>query len=191
MLTRDEKEIRLEAISSLAKLADERRLEHIRVQIQGQTGAEEQTVAQAALRALSDLDSRFSVSGNRLSSTQHRQSFPTAAPAHRPEGATQAPSNVPHTQSIPPPPPPPRPEAPPPQAAAPARTLLMSETEVSKAVKQAEVMAGPQKLDIQTLKTGDIIEGPLQVRRKIGKGAFGTVLLMEDTVVDERLISSS
>jgi len=192
MLTREEKEIRLEAISSLAKLADERRLEHIRVQIQGQTGATEQTVAQAALRALSDLDSRFSVSGNRLSSsTQNRPSFSTPSqPTHRPEGATQATSNAPHSsQPAPPAPPPrPRPEAPPAQAAQPARTLLMSETEVAKAVKQAEVMAGPQKLDITTMKPGDIIEGRYKFVEKIGKGAFGTVLLMEDTVVDERLI---
>jgi serine/threonine-protein kinase len=64
----------------------------------------------------------------------------------------------------------------------------MSETEVAKAVKQAEVMAGPQKLDIQTLKPGDIIEGRYKYVERIGKGAFGTVLLMEDTVVDERLI---
>ena len=191
MLQRDEKEIRLEAITSLAKLADERRLEHIRVQIQAQTSNDEQTVAQAALRALSDLDSRFSVSGNRLSSTQNRSSFstPPSAPAHRPGGATQA-SDSPHTASAPPAPPPPRPrpEAPPPQPAQPARTLLMSETEVAKAVKQAEGMAGPQKLDIQTLKPGDIIEGRYKYVERIGKGAFGTVLLMEDTVVDERLI---
>jgi eukaryotic-like serine/threonine-protein kinase len=192
MLQRDEKEIRLEAITSLAKLADERRLEHIRVQIQGQTAHAEQTVAQAALRALSDLDSRFSVSGNRLSSTQNRPNFatPAAPPAHRSAGATQAPGS-PHTASVPPPPPPPRPrpaEAPAAQAAQPARTLLMSETEVAKAVKQAEVMAGPQKLDITTMKPGDIIEGRYKYVEKIGKGAFGTVLLMEDTVVDERLI---
>ena len=190
MLQRDEKEIRLEAITSLAKLADERRLEHIRVQIQGQTSHAEQTVAQAALRALSDLDSRFSVSGNRLSSTQNRPSFSTpSAPSHRSEGATQAPGSQ-NTASAPRPPPPPRPrtEAPPPQPAQPARTLLMSETEVAQAVKQAEVMAGPQKLDITTLKPGDIIEGRYKYVEKIGKGAFGTVLLMEDTVVDERLI---
>jgi serine/threonine-protein kinase len=183
MLTRDEKEIRLEAITSLAKLADERRLEAIRVQIQGQTGANEQTVAQAALRALSDLDSRFSVSGNRLSSTQNRP-LPNEVPPQRREGATQAAGPAPtHV----PPPAPPRPrDAPAPQQ--PARTLLMSETEVAKAVKQAEVMAGPQKLDIQTLKAGDIIEGRYKFVERIGKGAFGTVLLMEDTVVDERLI---
>src|SRR5688572_4126758 len=88
MLTRDEKEIRLEAITSLAKLANERRLEAIRVRIKGQTGANEQTGAQAALRALSERDSRFSVSGNRLSSTQNRP-LPESPPQRR-EGATQA-----------------------------------------------------------------------------------------------------
>jgi serine/threonine-protein kinase len=189
MLQRNEKDIRIEAISSLAKLADERRLEAIRVQIQGQTADTEQTVAQAALRALSDLDSRFSVSGSRLSSTQNR--IPTSiTPGHRSEGATQAPS-VPHSAPLSPPPPPrPRPEAAAPPAAAqqPARTLLMSEQEVQRSIKQAEQMAGPQKLDIQTLKPGDIIEGRYKFVERIGKGAFGTVLLMEDTVVDERLI---
>src|SRR6185436_14383408 len=196
MLTRDEKEIRLEAIASLAKLADERRLEHIRVQIQSKTADTEQTVAQAALRALSELDSRFSVSGNRLSSTQHRPAFTAgAAPSGaRPEGATQAPSGGPSSGASHAPPPRPRPEAPPPPApsqtavAHPTRTVLMSDNELQKAVKQAEQMAGPQKLDIQTLKPGDIIEGRYKYVERIGKGAFGTVLLMEDTVVDERLI---
>ncbi len=64
----------------------------------------------------------------------------------------------------------------------------MSEQDVQRAVKEAEKMAGPQKLDIQTLKPGDIIEGRYKYVERIGKGAFGTVLLMEDTVVDERLI---
>jgi len=44
------------------------------------------------------------------------------------------------------------------------------------------------RLDISTLKPGDIIEGRYKYIDKIGRGAFGTVLLMEDTVVDERLI---
>jgi HEAT repeat protein/tRNA A-37 threonylcarbamoyl transferase component Bud32 len=186
MLQRDEKEIRLEAITSLAKLADERRLEAIRVQIQSQTTNNEQTVAQAALRALSDLDSRFSVSGTKLSSTTNRP-LSSATPSHRSEGATQAASGP--QKTAPPAPPRPRPEvtaaAPPAQ---PARTLLMSEQEVQRSIKQAEQMAGPQKLDIQTLKPGDIIEGRYKYVERIGKGAFGTVLLMEDTVVDERLI---
>jgi HEAT repeat protein/tRNA A-37 threonylcarbamoyl transferase component Bud32 len=188
MLSRPEKEIRLEAISSLAKLADERRLENIRVQIQAQSAANEQTVAQAALRALSDLDSRFSVSGTKLSSTQNR-SPDIPASGSRPASATQAsaPTYTPPPTAVPPP----RPQAPPPPpptSMAAQRTQLMSEQDVQKAVKEAEKMAGPQKLDIQTLKAGDIIEGRYKFVERIGKGAFGTVLLMEDTVVDERLI---
>ena len=45
-----------------------------------------------------------------------------------------------------------------------------------------------QRLDIATLTPGDVIEGRYKYIDKIGRGAFGTVLLMEDTVVDERLI---
>ncbi len=191
MLNREEKDIRTEAINTLAKLADERRLENIRVQIQAQTSVAEQTVAQAALRALSDLDSRFTGSGTRLSSTQNRSPLSSSIPApsgHRPESATQA-SSLPHSTPSPVVPPP-RPTAPPPAPTAQAaqRTQLMSEQDVQKAVKEAEKMAGPQKLDIQTLKPGDIIEGRYKFVERIGKGAFGTVLLMEDTVVDERLI---
>jgi eukaryotic-like serine/threonine-protein kinase len=197
MLGREEKEIRLEAITSLAKLADERRLENIRVQIQHQSTNPEQTVAQAALRALSDLDSRFSGSGTRLSSTQNRSPMVAPpSPANRSGAATQAtqPSQILPTQ-VPParptaqqPAPPPQPQAPPRSAQAANRTQLMSEQEVQRVVKEAEKMAGPQKLDITTLKPGDIIEGRYKYVERIGKGAFGTVLLMEDTVVDERLI---
>ncbi len=46
----------------------------------------------------------------------------------------------------------------------------------------------PPKLDIRTLRNGDMIEGRYKYIERIGKGAFGTVLLMEDTVVDDRLI---
>jgi eukaryotic-like serine/threonine-protein kinase len=54
-------------------------------------------------------------------------------------------------------------------------------------VHQAAVAKDP-KLDIATLQPGDMIEGRYKYVQRIGKGAFGTVLLMEDTVVDERLI---
>ncbi|HEY1899149.1 MAG TPA: HEAT repeat domain-containing protein [Steroidobacteraceae bacterium] len=63
-------------------------------------------------------------------------------------------------------------------------TTVMPEAAIAQAArKQAEA-----RLDITTLKTGDIIEGRYKYIDRIGRGAFGTVLLMEDTVVDERLI---
>jgi eukaryotic-like serine/threonine-protein kinase len=45
-----------------------------------------------------------------------------------------------------------------------------------------------QTLDITKLEPGDVIEGRYKYIKKIGKGAFGTVLLVEDLVVDERLV---
>jgi eukaryotic-like serine/threonine-protein kinase len=68
----------------------------------------------------------------------------------------------------------------------PAKTLLIDNQDLAKVVQEQEAQAN--KLDIATLKTGDIIEGRYKFIEKIGKGAFGTVLLMEDTVVEERLI---
>jgi serine/threonine-protein kinase len=73
--------------------------------------------------------------------------------------------------------------------AEPARTLLLDKGDVEQVIKKAEEAAATsQKLDISTLRPGEIIEGRYKYIEKIGKGAFGTVLLIEDTVVDERLI---
>jgi serine/threonine-protein kinase len=66
------------------------------------------------------------------------------------------------------------------------KTLLIDNAELSKVVRENETKV--ERLDIATLKSGDIIEGRYKYIEKIGKGAFGTVLLMEDTVVEERLI---
>jgi HEAT repeat protein/tRNA A-37 threonylcarbamoyl transferase component Bud32 len=53
---------------------------------------------------------------------------------------------------------------------------------------QPPMPAGTQRLDISVLQPGEVIEGRYKYVEKIGKGAFGTVLLMEDIVVDERLV---
>jgi len=71
----------------------------------------------------------------------------------------------------------------------PAKTLLVDNQELAAVIRETEAaQAASAKLDITTLKPGDIIEGRYKFIEKIGKGAFGTVLLMEDTVVEERLI---
>jgi HEAT repeat protein/tRNA A-37 threonylcarbamoyl transferase component Bud32 len=161
LLQRPEKEIRVEVLHTLAKLADERRLEHVRVQLQSHSHAPDATVAQAATRALADLQGRFAASGS--------------VPGVTLSATTLAPSQgtVPSTH--------------PPRTPEPARTMMMSEPELAAAIRQVE-QATPSRLDISVLKTGDIIEGRYKYIERIGKGAFGTVLLMEDTVVDERLI---
>ena len=82
------------------------------------------------------------------------------------------------------------------------KTLLLENDELEKllsAHKQQlepaaeDAPAAPAKvaataapvLDISKLNPGDVIEGRYKYIEKIGKGAFGTVLLMHDEVVDE------
>ena len=173
-LARPEKEIRVEAMATLAKLADERRADAIRVQLQAQATLPDATVAQAAHQALLELENRLGSltggSGRTLASTP-LPAAPTQAPAPAPGPGRNAPPSPASS----------------PRPAEPARTLLMSEAEVAQVVRQAEA-SSQQKLDISTLNPGDVIEGRYKYIERIGRGAFGTVLLMEDTVVDERLI---
>ncbi|HEY0801697.1 MAG TPA: protein kinase, partial [Steroidobacteraceae bacterium] len=146
LLSRPEQEIKVEAISALAKLADERRADTIRVRLQAVTAASpDGTLSQAVARAMQELDNRFS--------TQQIAANKRAEKMQEP-----------------------------------AKTLLIDNAALASAVKQSEEIAASAKLDIATLKPGDIIEGRYKFIEKIGKGAFGTVLLMEDTVVEERLI---
>jgi serine/threonine-protein kinase len=145
MLTRPESEIKVEAIAALAKLADERRADTIRVRLQAVTTSADGTLSQAVARAMQELDNRFS--------TQQIAANKRAEKMQEP-----------------------------------AKTLLIDNVALASVVKQAEESAASAKLDIATLKPGDVIEGRYKFIEKIGKGAFGTVLLMEDTVVEERLI---
>ena len=66
-----------------------------------------------------------------------------------------------------------------------AHTMLIDSADVAAIVKAAEAQG---KLDVSTLASGDLVEGRYRFIEKIGKGAFGTVLLFEDTVVQERLV---
>ena len=62
----------------------------------------------------------------------------------------------------------------------------MSEKDVQRAVRSRE--DGRATKSTSDTHDRDIIEGRYSTVERIGRGAFGTVLLMEDTVVDERLI---
>jgi serine/threonine-protein kinase len=162
MINRPEKDIRLEVISILAKLSDERRADAVRQQLQAQSNVSDQTIAKAASAAILELDNKFS-SGATLQTPMAAggSATATAGPGQSGSGRRSTPEAM--------------------------RTVLMSEADVKQAMRQVE-QAGPGKLDISNLRTGDIIEGRYKYIERIGKGAFGTVLLMEDTVVDERLI---
>ena len=74
-------------------------------------------------------------------------------------------------------------------------TLLLDEKNLEKFISaQAPVAQHPTApeslpvLDVSKLEPGYVIDGRYKYIEKIGKGAFGTVLLMEDQVVDEQLI---
>ena len=154
LISRPEREIRIEAIQALSRVADEARAGQVREELQAQVLSPDQTISRMAALAVSELD-------NRIAGV-------TALPA----GATPTPTQA----GVRPP------QLAPPEA---ARTLLISDQALAQATKTAEAA---NRLDIQTLKPGDIIEGRYKYIDRIGRGAFGTVLLMEDTVVDERLI---
>ncbi|MGH8322210.1 MAG: HEAT repeat domain-containing protein, partial [Steroidobacteraceae bacterium] len=157
--SRPEREVRIEAIQALSKLVDERHADQLRTELQTHLTSPDQTIARIAHTALAELEARLSGGLSPAISTG-----PTA---------TRVPTNAVR---------PPQPSVTPEAA---AKTLLMSEAAVEQAAKHAESIA---RLDIGTLKPGDIIEGRYKYIDRIGRGAFGTVLLMEDTVVDERLI---
>ena len=143
LLQRPESEIKVEVINALTKLADEGRADTIRHRLQSVVAGGDGTLSQAAVRAVQELDNRFS--STQLAANQQAQKMQE-----------------------------------------PSKTLLIDNQELAKVIKQNEAQAA--KLDINTLQPGDIIEGRYKFIEKIGKGAFGTVLLIEDTVVEERLI---
>jgi serine/threonine-protein kinase len=165
LVARPEREIRIEAIQALSRLADDSRADQVRSELQAQMQSPDQTISRMAAAAVTELDNRIAgVASTPM--TSGSRAVPPAATGHTP---------------------PPRPAAAPPlpSASEAAKTVLISDQDLAKAVKQAEVAS---RLDINTLKPGDVLEGRYKYIDRIGRGAFGTVLLMEDTVVDERLI---
>jgi eukaryotic-like serine/threonine-protein kinase len=159
LVARPEREIRIEAMQALSKVADEAHADQVRRELQAQAASPDQTISRMAAAAVTELDNR--IAGIKtLGGT-----LPPAMPAPPAQAGARAPQPTP-TEA--------------------AKTLLINDQALAQAAKQAEAAAA--RLDIQTLKPGDIIEGRYKYIDRIGRGAFGTVLLMEDTVVDERLI---
>jgi len=165
LLQRPEREIQVEAIKALSLLADETHAESIRGVLKKIQQSAEHTIINAADTALKSLDDRYS--------------------------ETVVEENV-RAEKI----------------ADNTHTLLVDNQDLEKLLQQAkeasavaqadgdgEVVpaatpapAATPYLDISKLNPGDVIDGRYKYIEKIGKGAFGTVLLMEDEVVDEQLI---
>jgi eukaryotic-like serine/threonine-protein kinase len=142
LLDHKETEVRVEAISALAEVADPEHADTLIQRIARESASREETVAEAAAAAV-----------QRLSERQGAASLSSAivsATGGGPVGALTEGKDW--------------------------REMLKAHAEQ------------PSTLDITKLEPGDTIEGRYKYIRKIGKGAFGTVLLVEDLVVDERLV---
>ncbi len=160
MLNSPEREVQVEAIKAISSLADEMHAEQVRRVLLKIKQTDEPTIINSADKALKHLDARFSAT--------------VLAENERAKKIGE------HT-----------------------KTLLLDNDDISKLISAqaktpdptvteeavAEVPAASSiALDISKLNPGDVIDGRYKYIEKIGKGAFGTVLLMQDEVVDEQLI---
>jgi HEAT repeat protein len=162
MLNRPERDIQVEAIKAIAALADESHAETVRVALRKIKQSDEPTIINSADKALKNLEARFSEAV--LAENVRAEKI----------GA--------HT-----------------------KTMLLEKEELEKLLSAQqpddEAAKDPTStvpattpattmpiLDITKLNPGDVIDGRYKYIEKIGKGAFGTVLLMQDEVVDEQLI---
>ncbi|MFO7286143.1 MAG: HEAT repeat domain-containing protein [Gammaproteobacteria bacterium] len=159
-LRRPEREIKLAAIEAVGELTTEKHAEAVRTYLHQVVAGADETITRAVERALQRIEGRIASSG------QFTATGTLGMTAHR------ASSSASIAQSAT------RPTA----TTTSARTLLLDDADAKAPPLE------PMTLDINALKPGDIIEGRYRFIQKIGKGAFGTVLLVEDTVVEERLI---
>jgi eukaryotic-like serine/threonine-protein kinase len=164
LLQRPEREIQIEAIKAISHLTNDSQADTVRKLLNKIKQSEDVTIINAADKALQEIDAKYS--------------------------ETVLEQNV-RAEKI----------------AENTKTLLVENEDLEKLLHQAKEESavaqadgdgdivpaaapamGSQILDISKLNPGDVIEGRYKYIEKIGKGAFGTVLLMEDEVVDEQLI---
>jgi serine/threonine-protein kinase len=167
MLKRPERELQLEAIKAISHLSNDSQAETVRVLLKKIKQSDDATIINAADKALKDLDARFS-------ETVMEQNVRAEKIAENTKTMLVDNDDL---------------------------EKLLQEAKAESAVAQANedgdivpavgapaAATAPAILDISKLNPGDIIDGRYKYIEKIGKGAFGTVLLMEDEVVDEQLI---
>jgi serine/threonine-protein kinase len=165
MLARPEREVQVEAIKALSHLADESHAETIRGVLRKIKQSNEATIINSADKALKELDDRFSMTVLEENKRAEKIAENTKTLLVENEDLEKLLQAAKEQSKV---------------------AELDGDGEVAPAA--APVAAPSTVLDISTLNPGDILEGRYKYIEKIGKGAFGTVLLMEDEVVDERLI---
>ncbi|MDH3983339.1 MAG: HEAT repeat domain-containing protein [Gammaproteobacteria bacterium] len=163
MLKRPEREIQVEAIKAISQLTNDSRADSVRNLLKKIKQSDDEAIINAADKALKSLDARFSETVMEQNARAEKIAENTK---------TMLVDNEDLEKLL--------------QAA-------KEESAVARADDDGEVVpvvaaSAPAVLDISKLTPGDIIDGRYKYIEKIGKGAFGTVLLMQDEVVDEQLI---
>ncbi len=164
LLQRPEREIQVEAIKALSHLADDSHADAIRGLLKKIQQSADATIINVASKALKDLDARYS------ETVMEENIRAEKITAHT---KTLLLDNDELDNLL---------------AAQAAQIAEAAKPQESPDAPDAPVAVGEPILDISKLNPGDVIDGRYKYIEKIGKGAFGTVLLMEDEVVDEQLI---
>jgi HEAT repeat protein/tRNA A-37 threonylcarbamoyl transferase component Bud32 len=166
---RDEKEVSIAAINAVTELADERLAEGVQNFLsKSVAGSADEAIVEAANRAIQKLQ-RKSVSSGEHAQTAESLSGTRMAVNQGAGAVAVTNADIEEINST-------------------ARTLLDEVRSSEDAASDEESFSDAPGLDISALQNGDLIDGRYRFIEKIGKGAFGTVLLVEDTVVEERLI---
>ncbi|MBT8099673.1 MAG: HEAT repeat domain-containing protein [Gammaproteobacteria bacterium] len=161
MLNHSERDVQVEAIRAISTLADESHADTVRGVLQKIKKTDEPTIINSADKALKDLDARFSETV--LAENERAKKIGEHT-------KTLLLDNDDLDELLA------------------AKAQAVAEAAAPVADPTAEEPAPLPMLDISKLDPGDVIDGRYKYIEKIGKGAFGTVLLMQDEVVDERLI---
>lgn len=166
MLTKPERATQVEAIKAISHLADEKHAESIRNVLIKMKQKDDATLMNIADKAIKEIDAKFSAAV--MQENERAEKIAGAGATN-----TLLMDDASAEKLI-------------------AATLNQSgdTTQASTEAAQPAIVSAPTApiLDISALEPGDVIDGRYKFMEKIGKGAFGTVLLMEDQVVDENLI---
>ena len=163
MLQRPEQDIQIEAIKAIAHLADQQHADTVRTLLRKIKKSDSPTIINSADKALKEIDAKFS-------ETVLEENI--RAEKMKEHTKTLLLDNEDIEKLI----------------AEQTKARELDETDTAAAPSAASAPTAPRVLDITKLKPGDVVDGRYKYIEKIGKGAFGTVLLMQDQVVDERLI---
>ncbi len=172
MLKRPEREVQVEAIKAVAHLADEANAEVVRGVLNKIKQSEDATIISVADGALKDLDARFSLTVLEENIRAQKIGENTKTLLLDNQDLDKLLAEAKEASKV--------------AELDPSVTVSEAATETASA--SAAPAMGTPVLDITKLQPGDVIDNRYKYIEKIGKGAFGTVLLMEDEVVDERLI---